>query len=97
MGVNRLSDEVLPSFFPSRLFGYGWGLCGRAHQNPTLSLSRSSIGEFGWDGAAGAFGLADPEKQIALYFAMHSKGCQYAYQVVHPTLRNLAYEAIEDL
>ena len=97
MGVNRLSDEVLPSFFPSRLFGYGWGLCGRAHQNPTLSLSRSSIGEFGWDGAAGAFGLADPEKQIALYFAMHSKGCQYAYQVVHPILRNLAYEAIEDL
>ncbi|MBQ2735612.1 MAG: beta-lactamase family protein [Clostridia bacterium] len=96
MGINRLPDSARPQFFPSRLYGYGWGLCGRAHENPTVSLSRSAVGEFGWDGAAGAFGLVDPEKQIALYYAMHAKGCQYAYHVIHPTLRNLAYEAIEN-
>ena len=96
LGVNRLPDSARPQFCPSRLYGYGWGLCGRAHENPVVSLSRSAVGEFGWDGAAGAFGLVDPEKQVALYYAMHAKGCQYAYHVIHPTLRNLAYEAIEN-
>ena len=96
MGENLLPEEVRPSFMSTRLYGYGWGLCGRAHVNPVVSDSRSSVGEFGWDGAAGAFALVDPKKQVALYFAMQSLGCQYAYHVVHPTIRNLVYECIED-
>ena len=96
MGENQLSDTVHPTFLSSRLYGYGWGLCGRAHIDPVVSESRSSVGEFGWDGAAGAFALVDPKKQIAFYFAMHVMGCQYVYHLVHPTLRNLVYECIEE-
>ena len=96
MTVNQLPDSAMPQFCPTRLYGYGWGLCGRVHMNPTVSRSRSAVGEFGWDGAAGAFGLVDPEKQVALYFGMHVRGCDYAYHTVHPTIRDLAYEAIEN-
>lgn len=94
---NRLCDDAWKSFSTTRLYGYGWGLCGRVHINPVYSMSRSAAGEFGWDGAAGAFALADPNKQVALYFATHVLGHNYVYHHVHPMLRDLAYEAIETI
>lgn len=94
MGVNLLPESALPQFSPTRLYGYGWGLCGRAHVDPTVSRALSSVGEFGWDGAAGAFGLVDPVKQVAIYFGTHIKGCQYAYHLVHPTVRDMVFEVI---
>ena len=94
MGENLLPECALPQFAPGRLHGYGWGLCGRAHVDPVVSRALSSVGEFGWDGAAGAFGLVDPKKQVALYYGTHVKGCLYAYHLIHPTVRDLAFEAI---
>ena len=94
MGENRLCDTARADFMPTRLYGYGWGLCGRAHVNPTLSRARSSVGEFGWDGATGSFALVDPEKQVAMFFGLHILGCQYIYHAVHPTLRDMTYEAL---
>ena len=94
MGENLLPECALPQFAPGRLHGYGWGLCGRAHVNPVVSRALSSVGEFGWDGAAAAFGLVDPKKQVALYYGTHVKGCLYAYHLIHPTVRDLAFEAI---
>lgn len=96
MMVNQLPDSAMPQFSPTNLFGFGWGLCGRVHMNPVVSRSRSAVGEFGWDGAAGAYGLVDPEKQVAMYYAMHVRNCRFGSHIVHPTLRNLAYECIED-
>ncbi len=95
MGKNYLPESAMPQFLPTRLYGYGWGLCGRCHLDPALSQSRSAVGEFGWDGAAGSFGLVDPEKQVGMFFATHVRGCAFVYHMVHPTLRDLAYEAIE--
>ncbi len=94
MEINRLNDDQMRDFVSTRLHGYGWGLCGRVHVNPTYSLSLSPVGEFGWDGAAAAFLLADRKKRVGLYFATSVKGCVYAYNVIHPLIRNLAYEAI---
>ena len=91
---NYICDDALNDFVNSRLYGYSWGLCGRVHVNPMLSLSKSPIGEFGWDGAAGAFSMIDPDNRVALYYAMNAFGCQYAYHVIHPTLRNLVYEEL---
>lgn len=95
MTVNRLCDDALNDFITTRLYGYGWGLCGRAHMNPTLSMSRSPAGEFGWDGAAAAFNMIDTVNRVALCFGTHIKGCSYAYHMIHPTLRNLVYECLE--
>lgn len=94
MEQNRLTDDALKDFVTQRLFGYGWGLCGRVHINPAYSLSKSPVGEFGWDGAAGAFTMVDTENQIALYFGMHILGCTFVYNVLHPQIRNLVYESI---
>jgi CubicO group peptidase (beta-lactamase class C family) len=63
--------------------------------DPEISFSKSSVGEFGWDGAAGAFTMIDPEKNIAMYFGTHIFGFGYGYNVLHPMLRNLVIEAIE--
>ncbi len=95
MEVNRLGPAPLQDFVTTRLYGYGWGLCGRVHMRPAYSLSRSPAGEFGWDGAAGAFAMIDRKNRLALYFAMHVRGCSYAYHVLHPLIRNLVYKGLE--
>ena len=95
MQVGELPDFAKSQFGPYRLFGYSWGLCGRVHVDPVVSHSRSGVGEFGWDGAAGSFALVDPSKQVSMFFATHVLGCLYAYYMVFPTLRDLAYELIE--
>ena len=95
MGKNFLCDDARKDFSTTRSAGYGWGLCGRAHVDPVVSLSRSSVGEFGWDGAAGAFTMMDPEKQVGLYLGTQVKGCNYIYHRIHPEVINLVYEALE--
>ena len=95
MQKNELCDDALLDFVNGRLFGYGWGLCGRVHINPTTSLSLSPVGEFGWDGAAAAFVMADPENKLSIFFATHTLGCTYAYNVLHPLMRNLVYKGLK--
>jgi len=92
MQKNYLVPAAMADFVSWRLYGYGWGLCGRVHVDPKYSMSLAPKGEFGWDGAAGAFVMADPENRIGLYFATHTIGSSYAYREIHPRLRNLVYE-----
>lgn len=94
MQKNELSEKARKSFGVTRLYGYGWGLCGRVHVDPLVSFSLSPVGEFGWDGAAGAFSMVDPKNHIALYFGMQVRSCQYAYHILHPMIRNLVYKAL---
>ena len=95
MQENHLHDVARNDFVTDRLFGYGWGLCGRVHMDPTVSLSLSPAGEFGWDGAANAFVMIDPINRVALYYGTQILGCKYGYCVTHPTLRNLVYEGLQ--
>ncbi len=94
MGENRLPDTVLLTYHPTRLYGYGWGLCGRAHMNKLVSGARSALGEFGWDGAAGAFALVDPTNRVSMYFGMEVLGCNYSYHKLFPDLRDMGYELL---
>ena len=50
------------------------------------------MGEFGWGGAAGAYTLIDPKRQVSVYFAEHMLNSYEPY--VHPRLRNLLYVAL---
>ncbi len=95
MEVNRLCPDAWRDFVGGRLYGYGWGLCGRVHVNPVLSMSKSSIGEFGWDGMHGAYSLIDRERQVAIYFSTQVAGCAYAYTTLHPLIRDLVFDALE--
>ena len=94
MGKNRLPESALYDYRPTRLYGYGWGLCGRAHMNKVFSTARSALGEFGWDGAAGAFALVDPENRVSMYFGMEVLSCNYSYHKIFPDLRDMGYELL---
>lgn len=96
MGENRLCDAALNNFVNTRLYGYGWGLCGRAHMDPVMSRSKSPVGEFGWDGACGALALVDPTNKLAIYFGTHIMGYQYLYHSVHGEIRNMVYDALAE-
>jgi len=94
MEVNRLCPMALSDFVNGRLHGYGWGLCGRVHINPVFSLSKSSIGEFGWDGAGGCFAAVDRKKNVSMFFGMQVHNCSYSYIILQPLIRTLVYEAL---
>ncbi|MBR2293318.1 MAG: beta-lactamase family protein [Clostridia bacterium] len=95
MQKNLLSGEPLSDFVGKRLFGYGWGLCGRVHINPLLSRSLSPVGEFGWNSMANAFAWIDTENRIAAFYGCHVQKCSFGSRIVHPTLRNLVYEGLK--
>lgn len=95
MEVNRLCPAAWKDFVVGRLYGYGWGLCGRVHVDPVRSLSRSSVGEFGWDGAQAAFSMVDRKTRTAIFFGTQIANCNYAHNVLHPYLRNLVFEMLD--
>lgn len=93
MGLNRLDEQCRSDFVSTpRNYGYGWGLCGRVHMNPAISLGKSPKGEFGWDGAAAAYALIDPINKISVFVSMHTRECLYAYEKIHLRIRDLVYE-----
>lgn len=90
MRTNQLSDAQLEDFHKMRK-GYGYGLGVRTHTCPEESGSLSPVGEFGWDGAAGAFSMVDPINHISLTYFQHALGWDVK---THEKLRNLLYEEI---
>ena len=92
MSRNWLDDVQLQDFQLSGKVGYGYGLGVRTLIDDTKS--RSPSGEFGWDGAAGCFVLIDTKNQVGLFYAQEILGMLEAYNEIHPTIRDLAYEAM---
>lgn len=89
---NRLDARLLPDFAEMNKRGYGYGLGVRTLMD--ANASRSPVGEFGWDGAAGAYALMDPENRIGIFFAEHVLSFPQNYREIHPRLRDLVYEAL---
>ena len=79
MRTNQLSDIQLEDFHLVR-DGYGYGLGVRTHMCPGDSKSLSPVGEFGWDGAAGAFSLVDVEHKLSLTYFQHVHNWDRKYQ-----------------
>ncbi len=91
--TNCLDKEVIKWYDWDALAGYGYGLGVRTHMNPAKSGSLSSIGEFGWTGAAGGFIIIDPDRNAALFYAHHMQNNQEYF--TNPRLRNLFYACME--
>jgi len=72
--------------------GYGYGLGVRTMTCPAVGNSLSPVGEFGWDGAAGAYVLCDVKNSLSVFYVQHVMGCTPAYTEFHPAIRNLVYE-----
>ena len=94
----ELTKEAYEDFkasFPNKP-GYSYGLGVRVHTNKEESLGKSPIGEFGWSGAAGSYVLVDIENKLSVCYAEHVLGHPFSYDVVHPTVRDLAYGILEE-
>ena len=74
----QLSADELAAFTSCNLPGYSYGLGVRTHIDPAKSGRLSPIGEFGWDGALGAFISFDPENKISIVYM------QSVYSTPHP-------------
>lgn len=95
MRTNRLTTDVLYRDHRKMWnYGYGYGLGVRTLVNP--ALSKSPVGEFGWDGMGGAFFLSDVENNVAIFFLMSIRGIDDIKAAVHNKLRDFTYEALEE-
>ena len=72
-GTNHVSGAAAEDFDNMRR-GYGYGLGVRVHMDPARSNTISPVGEFGWDGAAGAFAMVDPINNVSLTYFQHVLG-----------------------
>lgn len=91
MKTDHLSGEQCKDFNLMRP-GYGYGLGVRTHINKTLSGSLSPIGEFGWDGAAGAFSMVDTENGLSLTYFQHIHNWNIRIQT---EMRNALYSGLD--
>ena len=54
----------------------------------------SPAGEFGWDGAAGAYAVIDPFNHVSIFYAQHVMNFFQVYSEVHPRVRDLVYKGL---
>lgn len=73
--------------------GYSYGLGMRTMVDNSQG-QKSSIGEFGWDGAAGAYILMDPEKKVAIVYTQHILNWPARFGRMHNPIRDAAYTAL---
>ncbi len=64
--ANRVPENQMPlAIGPSVFAGYGWGLVGRVQLDNGRATSLSSVGEFGWAGAATTYFWVDPLEDVS--------------------------------
>lgn len=91
--ANQLGPRARASFDAWNRKGYSYALGVRTRVDTAIG-GRGQIGEFGWDGAAGAWTMIDPVNHLSAFYAMHVRNFGYSYDVIHPTIRDLIYEGV---
>lgn len=92
MRSNRLGPQQQKDFNWVRFRGYGYGLGVRTMVDRASGGSNSSLGEFGWAGAAGSYVAMDPTLGISIFYGQHMRKNLEAY--IHPRLRNIIYSCL---
>ena len=96
MRTDQLSDAARKDYIKMdwNRYGYSYGLGVRVLVDKEISEAKSPLGEFGWDGAAGAHALIDVKNHVAIFYAQHVLACDYAYKIIHRKIRDLTYEML---
>lgn len=90
---DRQTGDCRADFDAMNKVGYSYGLGVRTLVDN--SHARSPIGEFGWDGAAGAWTMIDVDRRIAAFYIQHVHNCGRAFDEFHPAIRDLIYEGLD--
>lgn len=91
MRTNHMVGKQCEDFEKLRK-GYGYGLGVRTHIDKSRSGSLSPIGEFGWDGAAGAFSMVDPSNKLSMTYFQQMLGWDLRIQT---EMRNILYTCLD--
>jgi CubicO group peptidase (beta-lactamase class C family) len=94
MRTNRMDGARAADFWKMAKYGYGYGLGVMTLVNQTTALA--PLGTFGWDGLSGAWLSADVKNHLAIFYAQHVIGFAETYTVIHPKVRDLAYQSLAD-
>lgn len=93
MRTSQLGERAEQDF-QSLKPGYSYGLGVRTDAYGCYA----NKGEFGWDGAAGAYMMIDPDNHIGIFYATHVRNHEmYLFQELHPAIRDAVYCAIAKL
>lgn len=87
LGEASLND--LATTMGRKAYGYGVGM--QIFMFPEKVGSTTHTGIFGWDGAAGSCIQMDTATQTSFVYTMHVRNCGMAYDIIHPTLRDLVF------
>ncbi len=74
--------------------GYGYGLGVRTLIDKGYG-AESPLGEFGWDGMTGGYGLVDTENRLAICYMQNVSGCDHAWHAVFPETRDMIYNILK--
>lgn len=84
------SFETFNSWDTNVEYGYGFGV--RTKIGTGWGGSLTSIGEFGWDGAAGSLVSVDPDREIAIVYFQHT--LNPILGIMHPRIKMFATLAL---
>ena len=93
MKTNQLSPVLQKDFNWPQYRGYGYGLGVRTMIDRAGGGSLSSLGEFGWGGAAGGAIFMDSDLNLAMFYAHHMLNPQEEYYL--PRVRNVLYKCLD--
>ena len=93
MSTNMLDEKRMAQFSTWRNnaeYGYGLGVRTKIYEGWGGSIC--SLGEFGWDGAAGTLCSIDPERQIGIVYTQHMLNPHH--EQIHPRIKMLVNLAL---
>ena len=90
--TNQLTDRHRVTYSQGKNRGYGYGLGVRTMMERGESGSLSSVGEFGWGGAAGGNLIIDPALGFSAFYAHHM--LNPAEEYYQPRLINTLYSCL---
>lgn len=93
MSTNMLDEKRMADFSTWRNnaeYGYGLGVRTKIYEG--WGGNNCSIGEFGWDGAAGTLCSIDPEREIGIVYTQHMLNPHH--EQIHPRIKMMVYHAL---
>lgn len=92
---NTLSPSALEEFTSGweNNIGYGYGFGVRTKMGVGRGGDLCSVGEFGWDGAAGFLISVNPDKKLAVVYGQQMLDPHN--HIIHPKIKNIVNQIIE--
>lgn len=93
MSTNMLDEKRMADFSTWRNnaeYGYGLGVRTKIYEG--WGGNNCSIGEFGWDGAAGTLCSIDPEREIGIVYTQHMLNPHH--EQIHPRIKMMVNHAL---